>query len=183
MTKLTGLGSMSGGTIRYQGLFDFDGLYLAAVDWCKSHRYYFHELDLKHKVPSPLGAEQEIWWRMDANITEFVKFDIAVEIHMWEMTEVEVIKDGKKKVLTNARIQIDLTGQYKTDYQGKFSKGGKFQVWMGKILTNYVWKKELTTGYGDMLYYRMWNLHTLFKKYLDMQTAWNEYAGYLKENK
>lgn len=183
MTRLDyAAGGTPGMTIRYQGLFDFDGLYQAAVDWCKTHRYWFHEPDFKHKVPSPLGAEQEIWWMMDANITDYIKFEIAVEIHLWEMTEVEVIKEGKKKILTNARVQIVISGRITTDWQKKFT-GSKWKDFMKKILENYVWRREISAGYGDMLYYRMNNLHLLFKKYLDMQTAWNEYAGYLKESK
>ena len=168
--------------IRYEGLFDFEGLYQAAVDWCKSHRYFFEETDFTHKVPSPLGAEQEVWWRMDTNVTEYVKFSMKIIIHLWEMTEVEVVKDGKKKVLTSARVQIEMTGVMDTDWQNKFA-GSRLKKIMGKLLEDYVWRKELSAGYFDMLMYRMWNLHTLFKKYLDMQTAWNEYAGYLKENK
>jgi hypothetical protein len=173
--------NVTGGTIRYQGLFDMEGLYQAAVDWCKSHRYWFHEETYKHKVPSPLGAEQEIWWRMEAKVTEFFKFYINIILHMWEMTEVEVVKDGKKKILTSARLQITMKGVVEADWQGKF-KGTKFKELLKTILKNYIWKKEFTTVYGDMLYYRMWNLHTLMKKYLDMQTAWNEYAGYLRES-
>jgi len=170
-----------GGVIRYQGLFDFQGLYQAAVDWCKSHRYWFHEETYKHKVPSPLGAEQEMWWKMEAKVTEFFKFYINVKIHLWEMTEVEVIKDGKKKILTNARLQIDMHGYVEADWQKRF-EGTRFRKMLKRIMTEYVWKKEFTTVYGDMLYYRMWNLHTILKKYLDMQTAWNEYEGYLRES-
>ena len=170
-----------GGTIRYQGIFDFDGLYQAAVDWCKTHRYWFHEETYKHKVPLPSGAEQEIWWRMDAKISEFFKFYINIKVHIWEMTEVEVIKEGKKRVLTSGRLQIDMNGVVEADWQHRM-EGTKFKKLMKTLLTDYIWKKEFTTVYGDMVYYRMWNLHALFKKYLDMQTAWDEYAGYLREN-
>jgi len=170
-----------GGTIRYQGLFDFEGLYQAAVAWAKTHRYWFHEDTYKHKVPTPYGAEQEMWWKMEAKVTEFYKYYINVRIHLWEMTEVEVVKEGKKKTLTNARLQIDISGAVEADWQKKF-EGSRFKKMLKNILLNYIWKKEFTSVYGDMLYYRMWNFHALLKKYLDMQTAWNEYAGYLGES-
>lgn len=170
------------GTIRYQGLFDFEGLYQAAVDWCKAHRYHFHEDSYKHKVPSPLGAEQEMLWTMYANVTEFFRFDITINVHTWEMTEVEVIKDGKKKILTNARLEIKMKGKVTADWQGRF-KEGALRKMMKTLLTDYIWRREFTSVYADTLYYRLINLNTIFKKYLDMQTAWNEYEGYLRESK
>jgi len=168
-------------SVRYQGLFDFEGLYQIAVDWAKTHRYWFHEDTYKHKVPSPYGAEQEMWWWMEAKVTEFWKYHIDIKIHLWEMTEVEVVKDGKKKTLTNARIQVDIKAKVIADWQKKF-KGTRFRDVLKRILTSYVWKKDLVSIYLNLLMYRTYNLHTLFKKYLDMQTAWNEYKGYLMES-
>lgn len=118
---------------------------------------------------------------MEAKVTEFYKYYINVRVHLWEMTEVEVVKEGKKKTLTNARLQIDISGAVEADWQKKF-EGSKFKKMLKNILLNYIWKKEFGSVYGDMLYYRMWNFHALLKKYLDMQTAWNEYAGYLRES-
>ena len=83
--------------------------------------------------------------------------------------------------MTSGRLQIDISGVVEADWQ-KRMEGTKFKKMLKTLLTDYIWKKEFTTVYGDMLYYRMWNLHALMKKYLDMQTAWNEYAGYLREN-
>ena len=46
--------------VRYNGLFDFDTLYASIIDWGKNYGYKVHEKVYKHKIPSPLGAEQEI---------------------------------------------------------------------------------------------------------------------------
>ena len=48
--------------LRYSGIFDFDGLYAAVIDWAKNYNFMWHEVDYKHKVPNPLGAEQEWKW-------------------------------------------------------------------------------------------------------------------------
>jgi hypothetical protein len=167
--------------LRYTGLFDFDGLYAAITDWGKNYGYMWHEKMYKHKVPSPDGAEQEMTWIIDKNVTEFIKFDLLIDTHIWEMTEVEVEVNGKKKTLTKARMEIKIAGNVSYDWQGKF-KGSKFK---GKMLgwwRNVFFKKNFEAIYHDQLTYRVWNLHALMKKYFDMQTKKYNYKGYLGED-
>jgi hypothetical protein len=168
--------------IRYSGLFDFDGLYSAMADWFKRYRYYLHEEMYKHKVPSPLGAEQEMFWYADSEVSEYIKFKINVYFHLWDMTEVEVVKDGKKRILTNARIEIKIWGDLITDWQDKFEKN-KFTRMLRGLYNSYMLRREVESYWGDMLIYRIFNLQSYVKKYLDMQTASNEYEGYLGENR
>mgnify|MGYP006415683771 CR=1 FL=1 len=47
-------------TLRYHGLFDFDGMYAAVIDWAKNYGFKWHEKDYKHKVPSPSGAANPV---------------------------------------------------------------------------------------------------------------------------
>ena len=56
--------------LRFNGLFDLDGLYAAVVDWSKNYGYRWHEYTYKHKVPSPKGAEQELMWLITKNVLE-----------------------------------------------------------------------------------------------------------------
>ena len=39
-------------TLQFNGLFDFDGMYAAIIDWAKNYGYMWNEYDYKHKVPS-----------------------------------------------------------------------------------------------------------------------------------
>ena len=48
--------------IKYKGFFDFDGLYNAMAEWLRQREYILQEKNYKHKVPSVLGAEEEISW-------------------------------------------------------------------------------------------------------------------------
>ena len=93
-------------TLRYSGLFDFDGMYAAIVDWAKNYGYMYHEADFKHKVPSPSGAEQEFKWILTKKVTEYLKYEIWITVHMWDLLEVEVEENGKKKPLSNARLYL-----------------------------------------------------------------------------
>ena len=174
--------NVPGGTIRYRGLFDWGGLYYAIGDWFKRYNYYLHEETYKHKVPSPRGAEQELHWYADIEMNEFIKFRIYVDFHLWDMTELEVVKNGKKKLLTNARIEISIHGRITWDWQGRFERNKLTRVLQG-LWVKHIFRREVTSLWGDMLYYRMWNLHSYIKKKLDMQTQYHAYAGYLGEER
>ena len=167
-------------TLRYEGLFDLDGLYAAIVDWCKNYGYRWHEKTYKHKVPSPKGAEQEFLWVMDKDVTDFVNYNISIEAHIWDMLEVEVDVGGKKKILSNARIEITMTGTVTIDWQSKF-KGSEIKILAYNIYTN-VMRREFEVTYYDTLWYRMYNLQAVMKKYFDMQSKYHAYKGYLGEN-
>lgn len=169
-------------TLRYGGLFDFDSLYAAVIDWAKNYGYMWHEIDYKHKVPSPAGAEQEFKWEITKKITDYIKEEIGFTVHMWDLLEVEVDVDGKKKSLSNAKIYIVMKGTLTWDWQKKFSKGGKIAKKLGDWYRGVVHKKEVESIYNDQLYYRMWNLHAILKKYFDMQTKKYAYKGYLGDN-
>ncbi len=167
-------------TIKYNGLFDFDGLYSAVIDWAKINGFRWHEVDYKHKVPGPTGAEQEYKWEMQKDVTDFIHYFIRFTIHSWDMLEVQVEQDGRKRNLTNARLYIWIEGFVKVDWQKRF-KGGKvaetFGKWYGKMMS-----RNIEVEHVDTLYYRIWNLHAIMKKYFDMQTKKYAYKGYLKEH-
>tara|TARA_Y100000310_G_scaffold242934_1_gene247215 strand:- start:11053 stop:11580 length:528 start_codon:yes stop_codon:yes gene_type:complete len=164
-------------TLRYNGLFDLDGLYAAVIDWSKNYGYMWHEVDYKHKVPGK-GAEQEMKWQITKNVNEYVAFEVNFIIHMWDLVEVEI--EGAQKNLSNARFYIHLDGIIKYDWQ-EIEKGGGKLKFLGKWYREKLLKRDLE-AYMDMLYYRMWNLQAILKKYFDMQTKKYAYKGYLGEN-
>ncbi len=168
-------------TLRYTGLFDFDGLYTAVIDWAKLYGFKWHEKSYKHKVPSPKGAEQELDWVIEKKVTEYISNKIIFTIHTWDQQEVEVDTDGKKKTLTNARMYIVIEGELEFDWQRRFA-GSSFAKRLGDWYRNIVYKKELEAVYLDQLYYRIWGLHSILKKYFDMQTQKFAYKTYLGEH-
>lgn len=167
--------------VRYTGLFDFDALYTAIVDWCKNEGYLWEEETYKHKVPSALGAEQEWKWHAEKEVTSYIKYEIKIEAHIWDRTEVEVTKDKKRKKLTNGRFQLILNGNVITDWQKKWEKN-KFSRFLGKLYEEHIIRKEIENIYHDQLYYRLWNLQAIIKKFFDVQTKWHEYKKYLGED-
>ena len=90
--------------VRFEGLFDFDGMYAAINDWGKNYNYLFHEKAYKHKVPSPKGAEKEFEWVLTKKITEDAKYEIKIDAHIWDLKEIEVkTHQGKKLNLEEKR--------------------------------------------------------------------------------
>ncbi len=168
-------------TLRYDGLFDLDGLYAAVVDWAKTYNYWWHEKMYKHKVPGPEGAEQELEWVIEKKVTDYLKYYIHIEVLIQDMREIEVEVDGKKKMLSNARINIIMSCELDVDWQARFGKSKfeeKVMGWYYKLVV----KKNVESDYADQLYYRMMSLHAIMKKYFDMQTKKFAYKRYLGEN-
>ncbi len=168
-------------TLRYSGLFDYDGLYRLVVEWMKQQGYWYHEGVYKHKVPLPTGAEQELEAYGEKEVTELVKFRIDVKFHFWDLLEMEIMKDGQKTIVSSARLEIIFAGKVIPDWQEHTWKWKKFHRALVDFYYRYVLRRNVG-GYWDTLHYRVVDLHGRVKKFLDMQTKWNEYKGYLKED-
>jgi hypothetical protein len=166
--------------IQYSGLFDFDGLYAAIIDWAKLYGFQWEEVDFKHKVPNSKGAEQEFKWAMHKKITDYVGNKINITVHMWDLLEVEVESGGKKKMLSNARLYLWLEPVVEFDWQKRFQEGGKLAKLLGKWY-NKVMDRE-ASNYLDQLYYRTWDLQAIIKSYFGMQSKKHAYKKYMGEN-
>ncbi|PIN73985.1 hypothetical protein COV20_02630 [Candidatus Woesearchaeota archaeon CG10_big_fil_rev_8_21_14_0_10_45_16] len=167
--------------VRYAGLFDLDTLYSSIIDWAKNYGYMWHEKSYKHKIPSVLGAEQELDWELSKNVTEYIKYVIKIRLLLTEMTELEVNTGGKTKQLTSGRLYLTMNGVVEWDWQKRFEKGGRLGKWLGKMYERAT-QKELESIYMDTLWYRMWNLQGMIKKILDLQTKKHAFKEYLGES-
>lgn len=167
--------------LRYKGLFDFDGLYNLMIQWLKARRYWFHETKYKHKVPSPKGAEQQIGWKAERKVTDYIEYVLSIELHLWDMTEVEVVQKGVKKTLTSARMEIVFQGVVNLDYEKRWEQS---TIWiiLRDFYNKYIAKEELESIYWDTLQYKTQQFMNVVKEFLDMQAKGYEYAGYMGDN-
>lgn len=160
-------------TIRYNGIFDFDRLYALVVDWAKTYNYLWLEKKHVHKVRSG-SVEQELSWQATREATEYIKLVIDFTIRMWDLKEVEIDVAGRKRQLSNARIEVKISGKIEYDWQGFAEKNPrKIMRWLGKI---YPKKTEITDEYFIQLYSQLVNVHSLMKKYFDMQSKRNPFS-------
>jgi hypothetical protein len=161
--------------IRYKGVFDFEGLYRMMHAWLVNKRFIFHENLYKDKVYTPFGNELEIKWKAEKKVTEYVKEYVDVHFHLWDFSEVEVIKEGKKVKMTKSRMEIKFEASLELDYSKKFSKGGKFAKKLGEFYQNKVIYWDWRIKYADSLTYSLYDLHAKVKKYLGLASGSNAY--------
>jgi hypothetical protein len=160
---------------RYDGLFDLDGLYAAVIDWAKENGYMWHEADYKHK---PKG-EIEWKWAMEKNVTEYIRYKYNFKIHMWDSAEVKV--EGRSKPMSKGRIYIYLTPSIDSDWQNKYSSGGRFAQWLGKQYLGIIFFKKMSDHY-DIVWYNAYKLQAIMRKFFNMQAKANEFHGYLGDS-
>jgi len=172
MSKTIPLGTVA--TVKLSGVFDFKSLYKVMHDWFVERGYFFEEGLYKHKVPSPAGAEQDIRWTGWKKINEFIKYWIKVYIKLWDIKQLEVVKNGEKKILTKARIRIEFDGEVEADYANRFNRS-KFLQTLQDFYLRYIIKKDLDHIYTDQLWYVIYKLHKVTKDHLDFDTKGNAF--------
>lgn len=158
--------------IRHKGVFNLEELFKVMRRWFMDQGYEWHEKVVKHKVPSPAGAEDQYFWHNWKYVTEYAKFTIDLYMHIWDNKEVEVVRDGKKQTLNQCAIFFEITPDLSLDYQGRFEKN-KFLLRLREWFHEYVWKNEIEDGWEDEAYYRAYKFHRVIKEYLDFESAHN----------
>jgi hypothetical protein len=161
--------------IRYKGVFDYDGMYKMMHAWLISKRFLFQEDIYKDKVATAFGNELEIKWSAEKKITEFIKEYIKIEFHLWDFSEVEIIKEGKKMKMAKARMEIKFFAQLELDYSKRFSDGSALSKKMGQFYLQNIIYWDWRIRYANALEYNLYDLHTKVKKYLNMDTSSSVY--------
>ena len=163
--------------IKYDGIFDLDKLYMVIQQWIIDQGFYFEEATVKHKVPSPAGAEKDYDFTGWRKINEYVKFHIRAYIKAYTLKDIEVIKEGKKRKLTKARLKIYIMGEVELDYNDRFEKN-RFLLSLRAFYHKYIIKEDegvIGGVWWDQLYYHVFKLHAIIKEHLDMESKSNAY--------
>ena len=161
--------------IRYKGIIDWGGLYQLIRRWFADHKYIYLEGKYKDKVATPFGNELEIKAAPYRRITEFLKYNIKMEIKLWDYKEFETTINGEKKLVTDGRIYIKLNCSIDFDYNKKFKTDfeKKLLKWMTTILKEYYELKHF-----DNLTYSLYDLQKEIKEFLNMETQHYGYPGW-----
>ncbi len=155
--------------LRYAGVVDFDALYLKVVAWFKKRGYDFYEVLYKDKPP-----ELEIEWHATRKLDDFYRYRMEMYFHIFDIEEVEAIKDGKKKKMMKCRFWVYFDPVVEVDWQNRWS-GNPFTEKLYKFYFNFVIKREFQLKIADPFWYITYDLHNLFKEQLGMETAGNVY--------
>ncbi|MFH1506351.1 MAG: hypothetical protein ABIE94_05190 [archaeon] len=157
-------------TIKFKGLYDWEGLYKLVWQWMLRQRYRVHEDRYREKVSSPLGNDLKVHIIGNKEINEYVKYHIDVYYRIFDLKEIDVVdSNGVKKKMTRGRILIRMFGQFELDYANRFT-GTPFLEFLGKAYMK-VQDRMIELKYEDDLHYHIYDLHAAVRSFLGMQFA------------
>ncbi len=151
--------------LKHRGLFDHAKLVKGIQQWFVDNEYKFHAPKYKLKASE---AEYEI--EGERQITEYVKFKLALHIWIREMSDVDVIEDGEKKKRQEGMINMELGGSMELDPAKRFS-GNKFFQWLQDFYHEYVIKVTIDQVWWDDLYFKLIQLQNTIKGILGTEVG------------
>lgn len=168
------MGGLYPARIKYKGLYDLDGLYRLMANWFRQRRYRLYETLYKARPP-----ELEIRWTAEREKTGFVKEIITIYYHSYGEYDIDVVIDGKKKKMTNARLILLIDGDIEAPYNDIYGRprwtANSMERRLLNLFQNWFAKRELESVHWDTLYYEMWKLHGEIKTFLGMEAKGNVY--------
>ena len=157
--------------LKYKGIMDYNGLSTYIIRWLLDRHYEVDERTQKHKMSCPHGFEVEREIIAYRDITDFYRYEVKIFMHLWDASEVDAVKQGKKVKLWNARIEVQFHFDVVCDYANKWGTNPFFEKLLKKVFCEYVIKKEIIIKHADPLYYKLLGLHSDLKKFFGMETA------------
>lgn len=163
--------------VKYRGIFDQEGLLRKVYDWL-THQYYdVQESSYKHKIPDPRGAEQEIKVTAEKKVSGYLQFNIKLHFRIFDLKEVEVVKDNQKKKMNQGRIEIRISGTVAVDYKNNFEKS-QFLKRLRDFMHKFVMKEDIEYWWQDEFYYRLYKLQQTIKEFLEMESSYNAFESW-----
>ncbi len=151
--------------LSYDGLLNVNELYMLVDKFFRDHLYDKREAQNMEKV-EPKGKYIELELIPYRKMTDYVKFVIRIRIHMFNVTDVEIEKDGQKVKLQKAKINMVFDGFLETDYEGRW-EGKPEYVFLRTVFDKFVYK-IYTEKFEKQLEEDVHNLHTQIKSFLNL---------------
>lgn len=139
--------------VKHRGLFNYAELMNGLRNWFRDHGYKFHEPKHQWKVPAE-GIEVEIKIKGDRKVNEYVKYHIEIFLRVYDMKDVEVVKDGQKVKMQDGKVTVEITGKLELDWQNRFG-GNKFLQGLQDFLHQFIIKQDIGDHWEDDLLYKL----------------------------
>lgn len=153
--------------LRYQGLFDFEGLYHHIVEFFEKRHYEYVEKRWKEKDFSPLGRERVIKMAPEKFVTEYLMYEYDIVWNNMDVHTVDVVRNGKTVKLTWARFELTVEAQLVVDWQ----KLGKNNPKTAKFFNEKVLKREIIEVHAGTLIMEEQRFIDEVKEYLRMEVT------------
>lgn len=160
--------------IRFKGVFDFQEVYGAIYQWLETRGFEVHES--KHKnVEKQTGFERDIAWVAWRRVTEYYSWWVQIDLHTWDTSEVDVIKEGVKKRMWKGRFYFLLRSHFEMDYSDRFADTA-IKKGIVQFFTTHIFQRKISSLWEDKLRFKLYELANVVKECLDMQIKGNEAA-------
>ena len=165
--------------VRFDGVFDWDGLYKGLIQYLRRQNYWFYEKVYKSKPWSPIGTELVLKWEAERKLDEYYKYKLKFEWHLMDFHHVDVIRDGKKLTLTKAYFYVDIRGILVQDWQ-EFEgakNAGAITKFLGKFFRTHVGDREWLYEYLYPLYDEVMDVQKFIQDYVHFESTRTGKAG------
>lgn len=154
-------------TLRYEGLFDFQGVYDKLTGFFLSRNYDYIEKVWKEKEGSPIGREITVKFGPEKKVGEYIKYKYKGEWKSIDVHDVDVIKNGQTIKLQHARFYINVQGEIDIDWQ----KMGKKHHKLAHFFNKHVMQREIDEEYAPQLLFESQRLLDEMKEFLNMEVT------------
>ncbi|MFT4311084.1 MAG: hypothetical protein ACMXX7_00490 [Candidatus Woesearchaeota archaeon] len=167
---------IGGLTVKYKGVYEFEGFYRMMRDWFDRRKYDFTEKVYKSKRDGPGTYEAEFALEAEKKITEYAKYDIELLLKFINVQEREVKTENGIKKVTDGRVELRIIKATTTfDYQNKFKGSLFFGLLEYSKLQDFV-IDVLLKNYYEFKYYgplegEILDFHKKMKEHLNMESA------------
>ncbi len=155
--------------VKHRGLFSYAELINIIRNWFRDYDYKFHEPKHQWKVP-PEGVEIEIKIKGDRNVNEYVKYHIEIFLRVYDMKDVEVVKEGQKVKMQDGKVTVEITGKLELDWQNRFG-GNKFLQGLQDFLHQFIIKQDIGDHWEDDLLYKLMDLTKVIRSTLGQEAV------------
>ena len=116
-------------SIKYGGIFNFRDYYEFAFKWLRGEAGFTMQEDEYEEKLSGNEKEIKIKWKGTQKVSDYFHYEIALEMKVEELIEVEIVR-GEEKVRTNkGKIKLKLKATFIKDPKGQFETTAKGKIW------------------------------------------------------
>jgi hypothetical protein len=136
-------------TIKHRGFFNLQKLLKTIQGFFSSRDFVPDWENLKVR-----SDEYEVIFNADKKVTEWVKFSFRIQIWIYDLKKVEIVKEGKKIKMDEGKITCEVTPTLILDWQNRFEKKGpfeKFTAVLKDLHLKYIMKRDIGDYWEDVI--------------------------------
>jgi hypothetical protein len=117
--------------VRHVGIFDFKETYRILYEWLIDQGYDINEKVYKEVIGAGNAKEIEIEWDATRKVSDYFRFQIKVNLHIFAMTSVEVEIDGVKQKMNKGDFNLEAKCILQKDYEERWTNNPFYKFLRG----------------------------------------------------